>query len=481
MVATLAVALFRVGAAQFQTHPGFTDAYYYFETASRLARGEGFTTDLVWNFVEAPGFAPLPAPSHRFWMPLATVLQALGIVVAGGVLGPFRAAQLPITLVAVAIAPATYLLARRLGQAPQLAALAAFVAGLGGVDAAAWSSLDNFGAVALLGTLLLASLPGIASGSRRDIAVGGVALGLIVLARADGALYALAPLVLLRTRPRAMLATLLLAALTALPWELRDIALGIPSGQFARAALLVRYEDFFRIAAPTAERYLASFDVVLSAKMQALLTNALTFDLATFVALGPLALVAAWRRRDEAISRGWLVATVGLYLTQSFLFTLHSTRGSFSHSLAGLVPGAITLGLFQLAPALRSVRRPAAGSLVVACLALSAYAALLWRDAFDPPLAVRVGLVEQGFVRAPALVADAASWRYVLDGPALVTPADGLDVAREVARRYGAKTLVLEPGHFSAYDALYEGRERVDWLEPVTLDGPARVWRILRP
>ncbi len=478
MVATLAVALFRVGAAQFQTHPGFTDAYYYFETASRLARGEGLSTDVVWNFVEAPGFAPLPVPSHRFWMPLATVLQALGIAVAGGVLGPFRAAQLPVTLVAVAIAPATYLLARRLGQAPPLAGLVAFVAGLGGVDAAAWSTLDNFAPLALLGTLLLASLPGIASGRVRDVASGGVALGLIALARADGVLYALAPLVLLRDRPRAAIATLAIGALAALPWYARNVLLGVPEGQFARAALLVRYEDLFAIAPPTLDHYLASLDVVLPAKLAALAQNAGTFAFATLIVLGPLALLAAWRRRAEPVARAWLLLAAALYLAQSLVLTLHSTQGSYPHSLAGLVPAALVLAVGEAARRLSATRRFAAAALAAGALALSAYAALDWPVRFDPPELERRGVVSSGIVPAPALAVNAPAWRYVLAGPVVVTPADGLDVAREVARRYGVRTLILEPFHLSAYDALYQGRASVDWLEPVRTDGAIRVWRV---
>src|SRR5438552_9538779 len=254
-IATLAVAVLRLAVIPLLTHPGYSDAYYYFIAAERLAHGQGLTIDFIWSAAEAPGLPALPIPALRFWMPLATAIQSAGIAFFGALLDPLRAAQLAIALVAIAITPATYLLARRLGAGRELAALAAFVAGVGGVEAVAWSSLDNFAPLALLGTLLLASLPGMARGARRDIVVAGLALGGCVLARADGALYALAPLLLLRRAPRAVVATLAVAAVVAAPWYLRDAMLGVPQGQLARATLLVRYDEFFRMDPPTLERF----------------------------------------------------------------------------------------------------------------------------------------------------------------------------------------------------------------------------------
>ena len=76
---SLALVAFRVLSAAFVViQPGFTDAYYYVDVARRLAHGQGLTADFVWNFIEAPQLAPLPVPSHRFWMPLTTVVQAAG-------------------------------------------------------------------------------------------------------------------------------------------------------------------------------------------------------------------------------------------------------------------------------------------------------------------------------------------------------------------------------------------------------------------
>ncbi|TMG45143.1 MAG: hypothetical protein E6H91_14320, partial [Chloroflexi bacterium] len=101
---SLALVAFRVLSAAFVViQPGFTDAYYYVDVARRLAHGQGLTADFVWNFIEAPQLAPLPVPSHRFWMPLTTVVQAAGIATLEPLLGAFRSAQAAIVLVAAFI------------------------------------------------------------------------------------------------------------------------------------------------------------------------------------------------------------------------------------------------------------------------------------------------------------------------------------------------------------------------------------------
>ena len=477
-MAAVAVALFRLGLIPFLTHPGYTDAYYYFVAARRLAGGQGLTVDFIWNFVDTPGLAALPAPALRFWMPLATAIQGAGIALFGAILDPLRAAQLAIALVAMAITPATYLLARRLGAAPPLAAVGGAIAGIGGVEAVAWSSLDNFAPLAVLGTLLFASLPGIARGSARDAVLAGIAIGGCILARADGALYALAPLVVARRSPRAVALTLALAAAVAAPWYARNLALGIPEGQLARAALLVRYEDFFRLDPPTLERFLGSLDVVVRARLDAFIPDAVTFLFATAIVLGPLALAGAVRRRGDPIRAAWFAVTAAIFLAQWLAFTLHSTRGSLSHSLAGIAPAAIALGLIEVEPWLVATRRIAAALAILVTVAFAAASVAAWTGEFDPAEAARRAAIAEGVVQAPALVANAPAWRYDLNGPAIVTPADGIAALQEVARRYGARTLVLEPGHFRAFDALYDGREGFDWLVPVRLDGPIRVWQI---
>src|SRR5258708_13392823 len=62
-------------------HPGYTDAYYYFNAGQRLAQGKGLTDVALWTYIGAP--AGLPIPSHLYWMPLASLVAAVGMFIGG--------------------------------------------------------------------------------------------------------------------------------------------------------------------------------------------------------------------------------------------------------------------------------------------------------------------------------------------------------------------------------------------------------------
>ena len=197
---TLALVAVRVGSAFVVAQPGYTDAYYYADVASRFARGLGLSADFVWSPIE---LGVLPVVSHRFWMPLATVLQGGGVAALGSMLGDFRAAQTAIVIVAALIPLVTYACARTLGAGARAALFAAAVVGLGGLFMPAWVSLDGFAPAALLGSLFFLAFARAASGDVRAGMLAGLLVGLLYLTRAEGALFGLALLALaLRTPSR---------------------------------------------------------------------------------------------------------------------------------------------------------------------------------------------------------------------------------------------------------------------------------------
>jgi len=191
---TAVFLVFRIASAVVVSQPGYTDAYYYVDVASRLARGLGLTADFGWNPIELG--PAMPYVSHQFWMPMATALQALGIALLGGPLGDFRAAQAAIIVVAALVPPTTYLCARSLGAGDRAALVGAAVVGLGGLFAPAWVSLDGFAPAALLGSLFFLVYARAAAGDVRAGAAAGVLVGLLYLTRAEGALFGVALLAL---------------------------------------------------------------------------------------------------------------------------------------------------------------------------------------------------------------------------------------------------------------------------------------------
>ncbi|HEV8669985.1 MAG TPA: hypothetical protein VGS01_04535 [Candidatus Limnocylindria bacterium] len=465
---SVAALIVRIASAVIVVQPGYTDAYYYSAIAARLAHGDGLTADFIWNFLEAPDFAALPVASHRFWLPLATTLQAGGIALLGGLLGEFRAAQTAVIAVAAFLPAATYAAARSLDASLRYALGAAAVVGLGGVFAPGWVAVDSFAPAALIGTLFFLAFGRAARGSLRAGALAGLLVGLLYLARAEGALFGLALLVLAArsVSRRAGLAGSALALAIGGAWFARDLSLGT-GDLLARGVLLVRYEDFFRIAPPALSDFLAAFPDALAAKAGAVVTNALTALFAFCVLLGPLAAVAAWQLRARADVRAWSSLFAFVFLAQSLVFTLHSTRGSYLHSLAAFFPFGLALAAAAAERALAARHATIARIWVTGAFAiavtLSAGAVVQWDAAFNAVARMRASALD-AIPDGPFMAIDAAAWRTLSGRSVIVTPADGGPEFSCAAASYGARSVVLESTHFRAYDAIYTGAERPPWL-----------------
>jgi hypothetical protein len=482
-----ALLLVRLASAAVVFQPGYTDAYYYANVARRLAAGQGLTADFIWNFIEASG--PFPVPSHRFWMPLATVIEAIGIRLAP-FLDAFRAAQAAEIVVACAIPVVTYRAARALGASPNAGLVAAALAGLGGAFAPGWVSLDAFAPAAVIGTAFFLFYRRAAEGDVRQGVLAGIFVGLLFLGRAEGALFGLALLALLwssRTR-RAGAAGSAIALVIGLAWLARDLSLGQAPDLLGRSLLLVRYEDFF--AVPVVGGALASQPVswtgfvlampqVLGAKVAALGTNAVTFVFAFGLLLVPGIARAVWSRRDRAEARAFAALAVLVYLVESIAFTLHSTHGSYFHSLAAFFPFGVALGVIGTGELLRTVERArvaAAGGIVAAAI-VSAFALGQWDASFNGPYRERVAIV--GRIPAGTFMAiDAAAWRWIADRPAIVTPASGPDPCTVGRQEYRVTSIVLERVHFSAYDPLYAGGPRPDFIGDPVRVGDALIFPV---
>jgi hypothetical protein len=457
---SLALLAFRMLSAAFLViQPGFTDAYYYIDVARRLAHGQGLTADFVWNFIEAPQFEPLPVPSHRFWMPLATVVQAAGIATLEPLLGTFRSAQAAIIAVAAFIPAATYAAARTLRATPRAALAGAALAGIGGgAFAPAWVTLDSFAIAALAGTSFFIAFARAADGDVRAGALAGALVGLLFLARAEGALFGVA-LLMLAAQPvsrRAGVAGAVIALAVGLGWLARGQFLGGSPDLLARSALLARYEDFFAIH-PTGVADLAAIVMTRVGALWSDLMVAL-FGLLAFLAFPLyLGLRAAWRL--PAV-RAFAGLALFIYLAEGVIWPLHATRGSYFHSLAAFYPFAMAVvargGEAWLTQRDAAMRRLAVTGTLFAAAALALFGLATWDTAFNAPYRARLAALD-AIPAGPFLAVDAAAWRWIADRPVLVTPADGPDLAFCLASWYGAGSVVLEAAHFSAYTPLYDG------------------------
>ncbi len=514
----LLALLLRVGVAWVQHSPGFMDAEYYFIGGQALAQGEGFNEQILWNYLDDPD--GLPHPSHGYWMPLASMLAALGMWIARS--PGFEAAQWVFVLIGSLFPPLT----AALGYAFTRSRLSAWISGgiavLAGFYLPFFTTTETFGLYAVLGAafflLLPASRHGDAERAEKHRAAAsflvplalGLIAGLMHLARAEGLLWLgfamlgalLAPPSQRASSPRSRglkgkaggaLSRILLVlagyALVMLPWFWRNMSVfGAPLAPGgSRALWLTDYNELFIYPASllTFERWWASgLSAILDARLWALGQN-LQRALAEqgMIFLAPFILLGLWaRRRDFRVQMAALIWLVNFAL-MTLVFPCQGARGGFFHASAALLPvfwAVAPLGLervlawvVQRRPSwqLQRARKMFFGALLAFVVLFTAFAAgakLLpqgetparWEQNRRTYQALEAALT--AFDPAPAdvvLTINPPGYFAYTQRPAIAIPDGTPATVLEVADRYGARYLLLEESHPEGLNALYAAPE----------------------
>ena len=166
----------------FQSLPGYMDADYYFAGGIQLAQGRGFTEPYLWNYLDDP--AVLPHPSHTYWMPLASIVSAVGMWITGQ--NTYPAGRLPFILLSAFVPLLTATLAYQVSRQTRLSVVSGLLSIFSLYYAPFMPVPDNYALFMLLGGAFLLLAP------RREkwipLALGALA-GLMTLARSDGLLW----------------------------------------------------------------------------------------------------------------------------------------------------------------------------------------------------------------------------------------------------------------------------------------------------
>jgi len=486
----LVVASLACGAA---TQPMYTDAYYHFNAATRLARGDGFVEDYLWNYLDAP--VELPAPSHRYWMPLTSMLAALGMAAVGAP-DDYDAAQAPFILLAAGAALVAYETTRMLGGNRRKAWIAGLLTASGGFFAPRWGAIDTFAPYAVIGSLALLcsgkALMRREGHSRYWVLAGCVAAlghltrpeGLLVFISVCFAAFPAGGLVdLIRRRERAVcLKPLLLVSvsylLVMLPWFLRNVtALGlvVPTGGLHGIGFS-QYDELFRYSA-AAVPALALDNVIL--RLLEVRWTAALHGIATFIAveglivLAPFMLIGWWLRRGHPLLRGFSALAIGVHVTMILGFPLQSYHGGLFHAVAALFPFWMALGVLGLDAAvdwvaLRRRSWNAEQAKRVFSIAALGFGALisLWiahsskvDDGQEMPSIYTElrALLPSG---ARVMINDPARLYYHLGRGGVTIPSESVEHVPEIAERYGIDYLVLEhvgaDGHIGGAPAAFQ-------------------------
>ena len=524
LVVLFVVALvLRIVAALLVPWPPYTDPAYYSLIAQQLASGQGFTSPVLWSFLEVgsriPDPAVLPVASNGHWMPLTSIVAAGPMALFGPT---YQAGQVPMVLLSALLVPFTDFVAVELGATRLEAWLAAVLAIFAGPLLIMYPTIDNFAVFGVLGATALWSSTRAVRSERPGpwLVLAGAATGVATLARVDGLLLAVAPLTawLVRrqwTAPRGWLWGLGSAAafmVVMAPWLLRN--LGEYGSLFPSAGghtLWIRtYNEQFSIG----------HQVSLSTYLQAGPAEIIGSKLGawvelvgrTGVLLGGVFLIffvaGLWmsRRRPE------LVPFVAYFLVMFFvmgaMFTFHAPKGAFYHSAGAWLPWAFALSALAVRPACLAagrawpfLRRPPTIRFLMAAGAAGAIVLSLVGSATLYGQWDRSRQIDQqaaGFLLAEAhrtdvvMSSDPASIYPLTGNPGVAAPFDPFAVTERVVDAYGVDwVMVTRPGPGTTDPlGLWDGADGTDITgahpsflpaAPAFEEGDLRIFRVVPP
>jgi hypothetical protein len=360
------VAKLVVNADRTQVNHG--DISFYYAVAKNLAEGRGFVIDYIWNFWNHP--TGVPTPSNVWWMPLTSVIAAVGMWLGRP---DYVSAQLAMIVSTSVLPYVMYLLARDSFRSRGVGLLSALLATTFHLfldqPSAPLSHAPYVVLAALSLWLIVRSLD-----DPRWIKWAGASIALTQLARSDGiVLFAalfVAHLVRWRRPPwRSLLAVPVAYALVMAPWWLHNLDVHgalMPGGSF-RAIFLPEYEAWYSLPeSVTKETWLADgWEPILAAKRHMSLINLQTA--ATGLVAGAADRKGAWEHAPllAVLGLSWL----GLLFTLRRRFVAFWTTWLLEWAFYSLVFTAVgwesfRTGMYSVYPML--VICAAAGLLVVA-------------------------------------------------------------------------------------------------------------------
>lgn len=488
--------------------PTYTDAYYYFNAGHRLATGAGLTDPYVaLTYINAP--ESIPAPAHNYWMPLTSLLVALGG-------GSFRGAQIIFIGCWLALVLLAFWLGASLGGSPRHAWAAGLLMIFSGYFPAFLVTTDTFAPYGVSGAFCLLALGlGLTRQSWRWFTLAGALAALAHLTRADGlllvgllGLMAFVPAHWPNQQAKrpywqntsfnlggGLLAYLLVMA----PWFMRNLRLSgtlLPVGGTATLWLRGYNEIVSYPPAMTIENFLNWGLVnILQSRWEATLTGLGTFvAVEGLIILAPLIIIALVKRwRQPLLLPVWIYAVL-LHLAMMLAFAYPGLRGGLLHSSAALMPWWMALGILGLDNATdwiarhrRSWRPTQAkrvftgGVLILAIFITVAITSSRMGPHDDDTLSQLAAEVLPS--NAVVMSNDPAELYYHTGLPGVVVPQATIAGVRALVDQYDLTHVVLDRNHTLPLRALYHGEEQADFLRLIeqNIDPTMRVFEVITP
>lgn len=483
--------LIAAGAAWWVRSPGYMDADYYYANALQILHGKGLHEPFLWNYLDDP--TGVTHPSFLYWMPLASLVSAVSMAIAGA---GFRSAQAPYLLATAALPALTAAIAARLSSDRTMVRQAAALAIFPGFFLPFFVTTDSFSVYLLIGAGALAVMASTAqSGRKAGWLAAGVLVGLAHLTRADGVLL-LGPGLIAAwpKKDRLTCVTLLAGGYFAVmaPWWVRNwLAVGSPFPVgLNRTLWLLRYDDLFSFPASilTPDRWLSSgVSAILTTRLEALFANLQTLVAVNgLIFLGPFMIIGALDKRSNPLVRLNVVYLLLLLGVMSFVFPFAGSRGGYFHSSTALMPllwSLAPLGI-QRAVTWAAARRgwaviraralfgwsaPAlAGVLTIGLVWTrvigSSAASPAWSGAADVYVAVSHDLESLDPTGSVVAVNNPPGLYLATGAPSVMIPNGPPEALRGVVERYDVEWVVLDANRPDGLASLYQAPGSLPWL-----------------
>lgn len=491
------LGLFLLGAlvyslvSTFQPAPGYMDADYYAVSGGQIASGQGFKDPFIWNYLNQP--SGIPTPSHLYWMPLASILVALGISVTKS--AEFVWIKLPFVLMAAFLIPLAAALGRSFLREKRFAWLCGAAAAFAGLYWVYLTLPETFGIYMLAGAgliVLVGTAPWlrIATWKRLGLAfLVGLLAGIMHLTRADGILWLVGSLIWVSGtaiselkgvgkisifRIASLLGVILCGYLVVMaPWYIRNLNMFgtlMPPGN-VRTLWLTSYNQTYDFPASdlTFTNWIASgWGALLLSRWQALKLNlANLLVVQGGIAFLPLIIVGIWRFRKDSRIRFLFFMWLLTFLVMTLVFPFAGARGGYLHSGAAfqlffwaLIPvGLETLlewGNWKRGWSIPQGFAVLGAGLVIVAMVLSSF--FLSKRVIGPDLAqpvwgqserayhiVGAALPDMGILPEEIGAVNNPPGYYLATGrPSIVIPNGNLTHLFQAAKTYHAAYLILE-------------------------------------
>lgn len=509
--------------------PPFTDPAYYSLVAQRLADGHGFTTPVLYSFLEVgsrlPEVPTLPVPSNAHWMPLTSIVAAASMAIFGSI---YVAGTVPMVILSALLPPLTYLVSMRLWGSRTGAWAAGILAIFAGPLLIMYPTTDNFAIFGATGASALFCAMRAVSAPRPGpwLVAAGAFAGLATLARIDGVLltFGVATAWLVRRgwtpwrteqTGGATFGWGLLSAgaylLVLAPWFARNFAtFGVPLPSTGGHTLWIRsYNEQFSIGHEVSLALYLDWGAgnIIGSKLESwgeLIGRTAVLLGGTFLIFF---VVGLWLFRRRAQLAPFLVYFAVMFIAMGGLFTFHAPKGAYYHSAPAWLPWAIPLSVAAVAPMLtaagrwwRFLRRPAThrfviGAGLVGAIVLSLVGSTILYRQWDRSRQRDLQAAE--FLRNNAdptdviMASDPASFYPLTGNPGVAAPFDPYRITEQVIDAYDVTwVVVLRPDEPGAVDplGLWNGAAGTDSegahpsflpLEPAFEGHDVRVFRVV--